>query len=131
MQTKSFYVVRVTTQFQDDTIPEEKRSRVRFVGDHYNYAAQYGLRDFNDATRFESVSKAKKALRYACVRDALDSTRARDPLRRRAKWSKHQIRQIKTATTAEVVKITVRYQAEVMVIEPKPHPLEHLALAAG
>lgn len=134
MNPKTYFVVRVTTRFLDDTIPEAERTKAQFVSNdiYYGSGNAKSLRGFDQAAQYESASKARRALRYACVRDALERRTERDPLRRKNTLSfGRRTKQVRVETTAEIVKIVVSYAAEVVDVEPKRHALEHLAAQAG
>jgi len=140
METKidTFYVVRVTCIFADG-----RPSEVSWVAPSHHHNTQYALSsDQNRASRFANVTEVRRALKYACVREALQRTRItdyqrmdRDKQRREAQGKKWRyplpgfVPMIQCRHEAEAMKLTetTTYEEEVIDSLPKRSPLEQLA----
>jgi hypothetical protein len=133
----TFYAVRVTRFYKKDG----KDPVVLWVQMEAGFKrGEHGLvSDQARATRYKSISKAKRAIKYACVRDALARTSVEDR-ERVAKMKAKRPRSywmfgtptIRCRHEAEVVKLTetCSYEEEVVAALPKRSPIEQLARQA-
>jgi hypothetical protein len=139
-RTSTFYAVRVVRYYVDGRAPEV--SWVQYDTSYGQGSRNWSLGSQEQAKRFKSLTRAKAALGYACVRDALDTTLVRDHetaekvMAKKGKGYYHTWRsypRLKVRHEAEVVKITERVTydgPEVLDARPKRSALEQIARQA-
>jgi len=139
--TSTFYAVRVIRYY----VNSDRDPEVYWVQRDNGYgqgARNWSLGSQEKAYRWPRITKAKAALKYACVRDELERTRVRDEEATQAmidKKGKHYFCRswphyptLKVRHEAEVVKITehVTYdEPEIIDALPKRSALEQIARA--